>query len=72
VDQNATEWRQGWTNAGHLRPGYIEELLTFAVAIREGIPVGASLWDGVANLRVCEAILAGVASGGPVAVESVA
>ena len=72
VDQNAIEWRQGWTNAGHLRPGYIEELLTFAVAIREGMPVGASLWDGVANLRVCGAILDSAASGGPVSVEGLA
>jgi predicted dehydrogenase len=67
VDQNATEWRQGWTAAGHLRPGYLEELLTFAVGIREGVPVGASLDDGVANLRVCEAILESIRTGLPVA-----
>jgi myo-inositol 2-dehydrogenase/D-chiro-inositol 1-dehydrogenase len=72
VDQNAVEWRQGWTNAGHLRPGYVEELLTFAVAIREGIPVGASLWDGVANMRVCGAIIDSVASGRPATVEGLA
>ena len=65
VDQNAAEWRQGWTDAGHLRPGYLEELLTFAVGIRERIPVGASLDDGVTNLEVCEAILESVRTGQP-------
>jgi predicted dehydrogenase len=63
VDQNLAEWRQGWSYAGHLRPGYMEELVAFARAIREGTPTGASLDDGVAALRVCEAILESVKTG---------
>ncbi|HTK45945.1 MAG TPA: Gfo/Idh/MocA family oxidoreductase, partial [Patescibacteria group bacterium] len=57
VDQNLAEWRQGWSYAGHLRPGYIEELVAFARSIRDGFPASASLDDGAAALRVCEAIL---------------
>jgi predicted dehydrogenase len=63
VDQNLAEWRQGWSYAGHLRPGYMEELVAFARAIREGRPTGATLDDGVAALRVCEAILESVHTG---------
>jgi predicted dehydrogenase len=66
VDQNAVEWRQGWTYAGHLRPGYVEELLTFAVGIRTGARVGATLWDCATDLRICEAILESAATGRPV------
>jgi predicted dehydrogenase len=57
VDQNLAEWRQGWSYAGHLRPGYMEELVAFARAIRDGYPASASLDDGAAALRVCLAIL---------------
>jgi predicted dehydrogenase len=57
VDQNLAEWRQGWSYAGHLRPGYMEELVGFARAIRDGFPASASLDDGAAALRVCVAIL---------------
>jgi len=57
VDQNFAEWRQGWSYAGHLRPGYMEELVAFARAIRDGIPPSASLDDAAAALRVCIAIL---------------
>jgi predicted dehydrogenase len=57
VDQNLAEWRQGWSYAGHLRPGYMEELVAFARAIRDGFPASASLDDGAAALRVCLAIL---------------
>jgi phthalate 4,5-cis-dihydrodiol dehydrogenase len=57
VDQNLAEWRQGWSYAGHLRPGYLEELVAFARAIREGVPASASLDDGAQALRVCVAIL---------------
>ena len=56
-DQNLAEWRQGWSYAGHLRPGYMEELVAFARAIRDGFPASASLDDGAAALRVCVAIL---------------
>lgn len=63
VDQNAAEWRQGWSYAGHLRPGYMEELVAFARAIREGTPPNGSLGDGAAALRVCEAILESSKSG---------
>jgi predicted dehydrogenase len=57
VDQNLAEWRQGWSYAGHLRPGYMEELVAFARAIRDGHPASADLDDGAAALRVCLAIL---------------
>jgi predicted dehydrogenase len=57
VDQNLAEWRQGWSYAGHLRPGYVEELVAFARAIRDGFPPSASLDDAAAALRVCAAIL---------------
>jgi predicted dehydrogenase len=67
VDQNLAEWRQGWSYAGHLRPGYMEELVAFARAIREGLPAGASLDDGAAAVRICEAILESVTTGRSVA-----
>jgi len=63
VDQNLAEWRQGWSYAGHLRPGYIEELVAFARAIRDGFPPAASLDDGAAALRVCVAILESARTG---------
>jgi predicted dehydrogenase len=63
VDQNLAEWRQGWSYAGHLRPGYLEELVAFARAIREGFPASASLDDGAQALRVCVAILESVRTG---------
>ena len=62
VDQNLAEWRQGWSYAGHLRPGYLEELVAFARAIREGFPASASLDEGAAALQICEAIPASVRS----------
>lgn len=67
VDQNLAEWRQGWSYAGHLRPGYMEELVAFARAIRDGQPASASLADGAAALRACEAILESVRTGRSVA-----
>jgi predicted dehydrogenase len=67
VDQNLGEWRQGWSYAGHLRPGYMEELVAFARAIREGGPASGSLDDGAAALRICEAILESVRTGRAVA-----
>lgn len=63
VDQNMAEWRQGWSYAGHLRPGYMEELVAFARAIRDGFPASASLDDGAAALRVCLAILESARTG---------
>ena len=63
VDQNAVEWRQGWSYAGHLRPGYLEELTEFATSIRGGSPGGATLDDAARDLRICEAILASAPSG---------
>ncbi len=57
VDQNVVEWRQSWSYAGHLRAGYLEELTAFAVAIRDGIPTGATLRDAAIDLRICRAIL---------------
>jgi predicted dehydrogenase len=68
VDQNLAEWRQGWSYAGHLRPGYMEELVAFARAIRDGFPASASLDDGAAALRVCTAILESARTGRSVAV----
>jgi len=67
VDQNLAEWRQGWSYAGHLRPGYMEELVAFARAIRNGFPASASLDDGAAALRVCLAILESSRTGRSVA-----
>jgi len=67
VDQNLAEWRQGWSYAGHLRPGYMEELVAFARAIRDGFPASASLDDGAAALRVCLAILESSRTGRSVA-----
>ena len=67
VDQNLAQWRQGWSYAGHLRPGYIEELVAFARAIRDGFPPSASLDDGAAALRVCVAILESARTGRSVA-----
>jgi len=67
VDQNLAEWRQGWSYAGHLRPGYVEELVAFARAIRDGFPASASLDDGAAALRVCLAILESSRTGRSVA-----
>jgi predicted dehydrogenase len=67
VDQNQAEWRQGWSYAGHLRPGYMEELVAFARAIRDGFPASASLDDAAAALRICVAILDSARSGRPVA-----
>jgi len=67
VDQNLAEWRQGWSYAGHLRPGYMEELVAFARAIRDGFPASASLDDGAAALRVCVAILESARAGRSVA-----
>lgn len=63
VDQNSLEWRQGWSYAGHLRPGYIEELAEFAMAIRGAPGRGASLADAAQDLRICEAILESASSG---------
>jgi predicted dehydrogenase len=63
VDQNLVEWRQGWSYAGHLRPGYMEELVAFARSIREGFPASASLDDAAADLRVCVAILQSARTG---------
>ena len=68
VDQNLAEWRQGWSYAGHLRPGYMEELVAFARAIRDGYPASASLDDGAAALRVCITILESSRTGRPIAV----
>jgi predicted dehydrogenase len=67
VDQNLAEWRQGWSYAGHLRPGYMEELVAFARAIRDGFPASASLDDGAAALRACLAILESSRTGRSVA-----
>lgn len=67
VDQNLAEWRQGWSYAGHLRPGYMEELVAFARAIRDGFHASASLDDGAAALRVCVAILESARTGRSVA-----
>jgi predicted dehydrogenase len=67
VDQNVAEWRQGWSYAGHLRPGYTEELVAFARAIRDGFPASASLDDGAAAVRVCLAILESARAGRSVA-----
>jgi predicted dehydrogenase len=67
VDQNLAEWRQGWSYAGHLRPGYMEELVAFARAIRDGFPASASLDDGAAALRVCLAIQESARTGRSVA-----
>lgn len=67
VDQNLGEWRQGWSYAGHLRPGYMEELVAFARAIREGGPASGSLDDGAAAMRICEAILESARTGRAVA-----
>jgi predicted dehydrogenase len=67
VDENLAEWRQGWSYAGHLRPGYMEELVAFARAIRDGFPASASLDDGAAALRVCLAILESSRTGRSVA-----
>ena len=66
VDQNLGEWRQGWSYAGHLRPGYMEELVAFARAIREGGTASGSLDDGAAALRICESILESVRTGAAV------
>lgn len=66
VDQNAIEWRQGWSYAGHLRPGYVEELVEFAAAIRRTPGHGASLDDCARDLRICEAILTSAVNGQPV------
>ena len=63
VDQNLAEWRQGWSYAGHLRPGYMEELVAFARAIRDGFPASASLHDAAEDLRVCVAILESARTG---------
>lgn len=63
VDQNTIEWRQGWSYAGHLRPGYIEELAEFAICIRGGPAAGATLDDAARDLRICEAILASASTG---------
>src|SRR5262245_15172441 len=63
VDQNLAEWRQGWSYAGHLRPGYVEELVAFARAIREGFTPSASVDDGAAALRACLAILESARTG---------
>ena len=70
VDQNLAEWRQGWSYAGHLRPGYIEELVAFARAIRDGFAPSGSLGDGAAALRVCLAILESVRTGASVAIHA--
>jgi predicted dehydrogenase len=69
VDQNLVEWRQGWSYAGHLRPGYMEELLAFARAIRDGFPASASLDDGAAALETCEAIRESAGSGASVVLQ---
>jgi myo-inositol 2-dehydrogenase / D-chiro-inositol 1-dehydrogenase len=67
VDQSATEWRQGWSYAGHLRPGYVEELAEFAMAIRGGgSGLAATLDDAARDLRICEAILLSAETGEPV------
>jgi phthalate 4,5-cis-dihydrodiol dehydrogenase len=57
VDENAITWGHGWTNHGHLRPGYVEELVAFAEAVRSGVSSGATVRDCVADLRVGERIL---------------
>jgi predicted dehydrogenase len=57
VDENVLGWGHGWTNHGHLRPGYVEELVAFAEAVRSGIPTGATVRDCIADLRLCESIL---------------
>ena len=68
VDQNLAEWRQGWSYAGHLRPGYMEELVAFARAIRDDFAPSASLDDGASALRICMAIQESVGSGSTVTV----
>lgn len=60
VDQNAEAWAHGWTNHGHLRPGYLEELVAFAEAVRSGVRSGATLRDCATDLRMCSEILAAV------------
>ena len=70
VDHNVVEWRQSWSYAGHLRAGYLEELTAFAVAIREGVPTGATLRDAAIDLRVCQAIQKSAETGGPVSLTS--
>jgi myo-inositol 2-dehydrogenase/D-chiro-inositol 1-dehydrogenase len=64
VDENALTWGHGWTNHGHLRPGYVEELVAFAEAVRSGIPSGATVRDCVADLRIGDRILAAVGEDG--------
>jgi myo-inositol 2-dehydrogenase/D-chiro-inositol 1-dehydrogenase len=70
VDQSAIAWRQGWSYAGHLRPGYIEELTEFATSIRGGSPGGASLDDAARDLRICEAILASAPTGRTISLDA--
>jgi myo-inositol 2-dehydrogenase/D-chiro-inositol 1-dehydrogenase len=63
VDHNLVEWRQSWSYAGHLRAGYLEELIAFAVGIRAGTPTGATLRDAAIDLAVCRAIAESAGSG---------
>jgi predicted dehydrogenase len=65
VDRNALAWAHGWTNHGHLRPGYVEEFVAFAEAVRSGIPSGATVRDCLADMRLCAQILAAVGDTAP-------
>ncbi len=56
VDVPSKGWDQGYTYAGTLRHGYLEELHSFAVSTRSMIPIGPTLSDGVVALQMCEAI----------------
>jgi predicted dehydrogenase len=50
-------WEHGANYRGISRPGYLEELESFALAISTGVPADPSLDDGWRALEVCRAIL---------------
>jgi myo-inositol 2-dehydrogenase/D-chiro-inositol 1-dehydrogenase len=48
---------------------YVHELQSWVASIADGVPAGASAWDGYAASAVCEAAYESLLSGGPVDVQ---
>ena len=50
-------WRQGYTYAGTLRHGYLEEMQAFAVATRFRRPIGPTLEDGAVAVGLVDGVV---------------
>ena len=66
ADAPSWGWNQGYTYAGTLRHGYLEELHAFAIVTRFRKQIGPTLEDGAISMGLVEALWESWVSGGPV------